>query len=286
MPSTAEPPSASPSDEAARGAQEPLTAPARLAWPKPRPAARLRLAAFLAALAAHAAVLYGVAREAPDPMAGGHGRLLDAVNITMVNSTVFEARPDVSAPPAPAAADAVEAKEGTVESKTGPQQAEQKEEKREPDKQPEKPVPPEVVEAPSVVKPPQQEKERKEASTSADAGGAAARGDVPNTAKQSAPAAASPGAVREYERRLGQAFIAAKPKSAGVGRQGTVRIMIRLRISTAGEITSVEIARSSGNKRLDDLALAAAQRTRVPVPPAGMTADQLFYVVPYDFDFR
>ena len=279
MTSAAVPPSAPPSQEAARAAQEPLAAPVRLVWPKPRPSTRLRLAAFLAALAAHAAVLYGVAREAPDPMAGGYGRLLDAVNITMVNSTVFEAREDISAPPAPAAADAVEAKEGTVESKRGPQQPERKEEKREPDKQPEKPVPPEVVEAPSVVKPPQQEKERKEPSTSADAGGAAARGEALRPEERSVPAAASPGAVREYDSYVTRALAKAKPKS-GLG-YGTVRV--KLVIAPDGAIASVAVIESSGNKRLDDAAIAAVRRARFPRPPPGMTDRQRWYEFPVYF---
>jgi hypothetical protein len=61
---------AAPPEDAARAAQEPLGAPVALVWPKPRQPAGLRLVALLAALAAHAAVLYGVTREAPDPMAG------------------------------------------------------------------------------------------------------------------------------------------------------------------------------------------------------------------------
>ena len=277
MPSAAEPPPAPSGEEAARAAQEPLAAPVRLAWPKPRPSTRLRLAAFLAALAAHAAALYGVAREAPDPMAGGHGRLLDAVNITMVNSTVFEARPDVSAPPAPAAADAVEAKEGTVESKTGPQQPEQKEEKA-PEKQPEKPVTPEVVEAPSVVKPQKEEKERREASTSADVGGAAARGDAPLAEKKSAPAAASPGAVREYDGYVQTALAKAKrERCLSIGR-----VRVKLQISLDGEIASVDVIESSGNKKLDDAALATVRRARFPRPPLGMTESQRLYEFPFN----
>lgn len=279
MTSPAMPLPAPPPEEASSAAQEPLAAPVGLAWPKPHPSAGLRLAALLAALAAHAAVLYGIARKAPDPMAGGHGRLLDAVNITMVNSVVFEARQDVSAPLASAAADAVDAKEGTVDGKRGPQQPKQKEEKREPEKQPEKPVPPEVVEVPSVLKPPQQEKERKEASTAADAGGAAARGDAPLTEKQSAPAAASPGAVREYDGYIQAALDKAKPKR-GLG-VGTVRVT--LQISPDGEIVSLEVIKSSGNRRLDEAALAAVRRARFPRPPPGMTDRQRWYEFPVYF---
>jgi protein TonB len=227
-------------------------------------------------LAAHAAVLYGVARQMPARMAGAHGRLLDAVNISMVSSGALEARPDLSAAPAPAAANAVDAKEGAAESKRGPQQPEQKEEKREPEKQPEKPVPPEVVEVPSVVKPQQEEKERKEASTSADAGGAAARGDAPRAEKQSAPAAASPGAVREYDGYV-QAGLAKAKRERCLGI-GTVKV--KLQISPDGEIASVEVSKSSGNKKLDDAALARVRRVRFPRPPPGMTERQRLYEFP------
>jgi TonB family protein len=266
-------------EERERAAGETLTAPLGLAWPRPRPTAKLRLAALLAALAGHLGVLHWVTQEPPDPMAGGHGRVLDAVNVTMVDSTAFEARPDVSAPPAPAAVAAVEAKEGTVETKAAPQQAERKEEKREPERHPEMPVPPEVVEAPSVVKPLQEERERKEASTAAHKGGAAARGDAPSTEKQAAPAAASPGAVREYERYVIQALVKAKPKSGLCC--GTVKV--KFRISPDGEISFVEISKSSRNKRLDDEGVATVRRARFPRPPSGMTDEQRFYELPVNF---
>ena len=44
-----------------------------------------------------------------------------------------------------------------------------------------------------------------------------------------------------------------------------------------------EIAESSGNKRLDDMALAAVQHARYRRPPPGMTPSQLTYEVPYHF---
>ncbi len=275
------PPTASPDEEAARAAREPLAAPAELIGPKPRPSARLRRAAFLVALAAHLAVLYALMQQAPSPMAGAQGRLLDAVDISMVNSKALEARPDLSAPPASASPDAVQAKEGTVESKPAPQQPEQKDERKEPEKAPEEPPPPvQAVEAPAVVKAPQEEKsERREASTSADAGGAAARGDAQSKERQVAPAAASPGAVREYDGYVQTALTRAKPKR-GFG-YGTVKVKFQL--SPEGEVTSVEISKSSGNKRLDDAAVATVRRARFPRPPSGMTELQRFYEFPIYF---
>jgi TonB family protein len=233
--------------------------------------------ALLAALAAHLGVLYWITRAAPQPMAGAYGRLLDAVNISMVNSKAFEARQDVVAPPAPAAADAIEAKEGTVESKSGPQQPEQKEEKREPEKRPEEPLPPEAVEAPSVVKPPQeQEKERREATISADVGGAVARGDALRAEKQIAPAAASPGVVREYDGYV-QSVLAKANVKRGLG-YGTV--WVKLQISPDGEITSAKVIKSSSNKKLDDEALSEVRRLKFPRPPPGMTDRQRWYEFP------
>jgi protein TonB len=124
-----------------------------------------------------------------------------------------------------------------------------------------------------------EEKERKEASTSADAGGAAARGDALHVEKQSAPAAASPGAVREYERYVQQALAKAKPKSGLCC--GTVRV--KLVISPDGEIASLEVIKSSGNRRLDDAALVAVRRARFPRPPPGMTYEQRWFVFPVNF---
>jgi len=279
MPNAAVPPSGPPAENASKTAQEALAAPLRLAWPQPRPSARLRLAALLAALAAHLGALYWVTLEPPEPMAGAYGHLLDAVNISMVNVGALEARPDVVAPPAPAAAAAIDAKEGTVaESKSGPQQPEQKEQKKAPEKQPDTPMPAEAIEAPSVVKPLQEEKERKEANTAAEAGGVAARGEVLRPDTQIAPAAASPGVVREYDSYVAQALTKVKPKR--LSAYGTVRV--RFRISPDGEIASVEVTKSSGNKKLDDEALATVRRARFPKPPSGMTDTQRFYK--YDFN--
>jgi protein TonB len=290
MTSAPAPPPVSAPEEAARAAQEALGAPAALAWPKPSPSARGRLAALLAALAGHAALLYALVREAPDPMAGAHGRLLDAVDITMVGSGAFEARQDVRAPPMPAAADAVAAKEGSVESDPASRRLEQEAAKREP----EKAATAEVAEAPSVVtpqqelekqppqereKPHEQQREHKEASAAADAGGAAARGDAPTEERRPAPAAASPGAVRAYAGYVQIALARAKPRR-GFG-YGTVRL--KLLISPEGEIASLEVVKSSGSRRLDNAALEAVRRARFPRPPAGMTDRQRWYEFPVNF---
>ena len=54
-------------------------------------------------------------------------------------------------------------------------------------------------------------------------------------------------------------------------------------ITNDGGIASVEVTKSSGNSKLDDMALGAVRRTKFLTPPAGMTTVQLTYEIPYNF---
>jgi protein TonB len=85
--------------------------------------------------------------------------------------------------------------------------------------------------------------------------------------------------VREYARYVSQALANSRPR--GLGAFGTVRV--RLVIAPSGGLASVAIVKSSGNMRLDEMAVAAVEHTRLPTPPPGMTASQLTYEVPYHF---
>ena len=58
---------------------------------------------------------------------------------------------------------------------------------------------------------------------------------------------------------------------------------VKFVIAGDGGLATVEIAKSSGIAKLDDIALGAVRRTTFLVPPAGMTAAQLTYEVPYHF---
>lgn len=229
------------------------------------------------AVAAHLAVLYALAQEPVDLMAGGGGHRLDAISVTIVNSNVLESRDNQRLDaPAPVTLGAVEVNDGQTESTPAPQEPEQKrtevshEHPRD-----------ELASAEATVllpaEPPRQE--RKETAAAPPAGGNTARGDSADTPAQRAPATASPGAVREYASYVSQALAKAKPK--GVGTYGTVQV--KLRISPDGELTSVEIGKSSGNKKLDEMVLAAVQRVKLRTPPPGMTADQRWYQVSYYF---
>lgn len=237
---------------------------------------RLRLVALGLALTAHAALFFALASPSADTLAGGGGQQFDAISVTIVNSAVLEsAHADTVQPPAPAAPGAVAANDGAADSTPAPQQLEQKETAREQKSQPE------PVETAAIVPIPkeEQEQDRKEASTPAPAGGVTSRGDAPSATKQKAPAAASAGAMREYAQYVAQALSKARPK--GVGGFGTVKV--KLVVAPAGGLAAVEIAKSSGDRRLDNLVLAAVQRAALPAPPPGMTATQLTYEVPYHF---
>ncbi len=227
------------------------------------------------ALAAHLAVLYALAQEPFDLMAGGGGHQLDAISVTIVNSNVLELRDTQRLDAlAPATLGDVEVNDGQTESTPAPQQPEQKKAEVPQEHPRDEPA---TADATTLLPAETPKQERKETSAAPPAGGNTARGDSADTPAQSAPATASPGAVREYASYVSQALAKAKPK--GVGTYGTV--LVKLRISPDGELTSVEIGKSSGNKRLDETVLAAVQRVKLRTPPPGMTADQRWYQVNY-----
>jgi protein TonB len=227
------------------------------------------------ALAVHAALLYALARTPDDGLAGGGGQQLDAISVSLVNSAVLEAREaSFVQPPIPAAPAPIEPTEGSADSAP----ASQRDAKQAIQDKQAIPAPAQADAA--IPAPPEKHEERREASTAAPAGGVAVRGEEPAAQQlQSAPAAASRGAVREYARYVSQALAKSRPR--GLGELGTVRI--RLVIAQGGGLASVEIIKSSGNRRLDQMALSAVHSAPLPPPLAGMTADQLTYEVPYHF---
>lgn len=229
------------------------------------------------AVAAHLAVLYTLAQEPVDLMAGGGGHQLDAISVTIVNSNVLESRVAHRLDAlAPATLGTVEVNDGQTESTPAPQEPEQKKTEVLQEHARDEPA---TAEATALLPPETAKQERKETAAAPPVGGNTARGNSADTPAQSAPATASPGAAREYASYVSQALAKAKPK--GVGTYGTVQV--KLRISPDGELTSVEIGKSSGSKKLDETVLAAVQRVKLRSPPPGMTADQRWYQVRYYF---
>jgi TonB family protein len=255
-------------------------APAGASW-------AVRLVAFTLAVAAHAGLLYMLAREPEDAMAGGQGRVLDASSVTVVASTVLESLdPNRTLPVAPAAAAAVEANEGASEAAAAEKQRARKTEEaktRHEEEHAEQKPPPEparaeaVIEAASARKQPPAEPE----AAGKAKGGAVALGDAAAGVRPSGVAAASPGAVREYGNHVRQALGRTRPRKGVAGLHASV--MVEFVISGRGTLASARVAKSSGYERLDDLALEAVQRAAFPAPPADMTALQLTYRMTYSF---
>jgi TonB family protein len=235
--------------------------PPRLIWP----------GSFLIALAAHSALLSPWIWHDSDALAGAGGQQLDVISVVMVNPGVLESREiNRTLPVSPASAAPVEINEGAPAA----EQSQAKKDAPEPEKQPPREV--QTADAILEVKPETPKQEKQQSTTE---GGAAARGDAVAQTKPSGPAAASAGAVREYARWVAQALAKRKPR--GIGARGTVKI--KFIIAETGRLSSIEVSKSSGDKRLDQMALHAVQQAVFPVPPRGMTVAQLTYEVPYQF---
>ena len=97
--------------------------------------------------------------------------------------------------------------------------------------------------------------------------------------RASGPASASPGAVQQYAAKVREAL--ARNKPGGFGNRGTATI--KFGISPEGKAGSIEVETSSGIPVLDKSAIDAVAHTSFPAPPAGMTAAERTYVVPFHF---
>lgn len=65
------------------------------------------------------------------------------------------------------------------------------------------------------------------------------------------------------------------------GMRGTVTI--RFVVSSSGAVTSVQVARSSGDGKLDSAATRAVRSARVPAPPPGLKGSSHPFVIPLTF---
>ena len=227
---------------------------------------------LLASVAAHAALLVLLLRGDVDTSAGAAGQELDVISVTLISPGALELREqEVTKVITPAPAETVELNDGSSD-------VDRKDAKREDqntEKAPQEKPPP----ADAALEPRPEKRKQPEEQTSTAAGGAASRGDSVTERKSSAPAAASVGAIREYARSVHQALGKTKPK--GLGTRGTVKV--KFTIASTGRLSSLEIAKSSGNNMLDRNALDAVRRALFPVPPAGMSPAHLTYEIPYQF---
>jgi protein TonB len=245
----------------------------------------LRSFAVAFAVLLHVALLYAVSHTS-DQVAGAGGTVLDAISVevTLVPASALESRAQ-AATTAMGASQAVESKDGVPESAAGRPQTEPKA-KEEPEQARKSAAADEVT--PSAAPQPGRREERveEEAATpprspaaASPAGGATARAQTPDLKPSRGAAMASAGVVRDYANRVLAALNRAKPR--GTGLRGTVRLSFS--VGAGGEIESVRILKSSGNDALDGAAVAAVRRADLPAPPAGLSAAQRLFELPYQF---
>ncbi len=93
--------------------------------------------------------------------------------------------------------------------------------------------------------------------------------------------AASAGSVRSYGLVVRARILANRPGGAG----GHGRAVISFGLSPSGGLRYASVARSSGNRRLDALALRAVRRSApFPRPPQGATTGQLRFSIAFSFN--
>ncbi|MBI1385173.1 MAG: TonB family protein [Rhizobiales bacterium] len=90
---------------------------------------------------------------------------------------------------------------------------------------------------------------------------------------------ASTTAINSYAAKVRARILSRSPRS--VGARGTT--VISFGLTSSGQLRFASISRSSGDARLDAGALAAVRRGGFPQPPAGASAGQLSFVIPFHF---
>ncbi len=86
-------------------------------------------------------------------------------------------------------------------------------------------------------------------------------------------------AVDAYTRDVIRLLIASKPSWTGV----TGELVVGFAISLRGDIQDVEVVRSSGNAKLDNVILASLAAIRLPPPPPGAELRDRTMEVTYDY---
>ena len=237
--------------------------------------ARLRLIALAVALTAHAALLYALMTPAADTLAGGGGQQFDAISVTVISSAALESlQADLAQPPAPIAAGNLETNEGAAESPPEAQQEEPKEEALQEEKSP--PEPPQTA---AIIPTPREEQKQE----SQGDGTARRRRHLARRCTCHREPARSRSGERRRPARVRELRRAGARQGQAERRRHVRHGQDQLVIAPAGGLAAVQIAKTSGNKKLDAMAIAAVQHAALPAPPAGFTPAQLTYEIPYHF---
>ena len=84
-----------------------------------------------------------------------------------------------------------------------------------------------------------------------------------------------------FAREISVALGRVRPNHNG---QGSGRVLIEFELSPeTGILRDVKVKESSGNAALDALAVDSIRNASFPVPPSGLTAKQLTYMLPFQF---
>ena len=225
-----------PADAAASTARQapPLTVLIQANLAPVRPDKRVRAVALGLALIAHAAVLYVLAHEPEEEMAGSGGQQIDAISVTIVSSKRPRSRGNRTGRsrslPRPRIRSRPPTELPTASRPPPPSSARRRRRRRSREEKNPEEEPIRTAEAIFEV-PKEAQRQRKQEAAAPAGGGAEARSDTASDAKASAPAAASAGAAREYARNVAEALRKTRPKSAG--GLGTVRV--KFTIAADGE---------------------------------------------------
>jgi TonB family protein len=221
------------------------------------------------AMALHAGALLAFVLQPPvDDAAGAGGQYLEAIEISIVASTVLESREDKPAEQAAAERGEVAPEEGDQ----SPMDTPEEQPKPKPDEMQASIEPDE----PQPTPPPEEKPEPPQAQ-----GGATAAG-IEGSTPASGVAAASAGAVSRYAAEVRRAL--AKNKPDGRGHHGVA--IVTFTISAAGKVSTARVTVSSEDAILDQAALAAVERTAFPPPPGAMSERDRTYVIPFRFQSK
>ncbi len=261
---------------------------------------------MIVAVVAHAAVLTGLAVSIAPDGAGTGGTVLEAIGVSIVDSSVLASHDERTSQPASAAAvasiaatmGANEPEQSSVAAQTAtvaatsdadaPTVLTAREARARDDAVATGKAASASLNAdPKPIEPIRHTSETVAATTTVLAAPAFATGSTSAHVTspvarepQAGSAAAGPGEMAAYARDLATALAKSSPR-AMAGLRG--RITVRFLVGADGHIGDVAVAETSGNARLDRTAIDSVERARVPAPPTGMTDKQRTYVLPFVF---
>ncbi|WP_375688609.1 cell envelope integrity protein TolA [Pseudooceanicola sp. LIPI14-2-Ac024] len=121
----------------------------------------------------------------------------------------------------------------------------------------------------------------RQATRSAGSGGSAQAGIAQSSGAKTLSQSQVQSAMSSWGAQI-RARIERRKRHPG-GRGG--RVTLQLTVSSSGQITGAQVARSSGNPRLDQAAMAAVRQAgRMPAAPAGLSNPSYTFNLPMDFN--